>query len=568
MLRLLVLGWFVPLTAIVLLFLVVVTGRLDRQSERTITTSMENAAEICILRLSDCIDASKNASYLPYIRDSWSNYVKSGDEGKLYNEVTVFLAEQYKYNPSFDMTVLIFTEDPDTIYYTGNTTGRGSVSRIRYFKDSVQSEVLERSKDLDTRTEFFSSGGHVYMIRNLMNRGFKSYAVLVMELNPEEVFESLKSVWEYRGMTVFFDREFLWSEGEETNFDIESARAGKVYMTNQSGKDLVVCSKESVDGDFYYAVNYNVEAAALERRSINATFAILIFFMIPLIAMMIYFFNSRINKPITKLTDASKLLADGRYGITVEENMTKGGEIADLSHNFNIMSNKLSEQFNKIFVEEIALRDANIHALQSQINPHFLNNTLEIINWEARIHGEEKVSSMIEALSTMMSATMDRNRQSLITLDEEMEYVRAYLYIIECRYQDRFTYEEDIDPALLSVKVPRLIIQPVIENAVEYGSDEGGERRVSLKIQGDTDGESVDMQIMIINPGEPTPEDMEKIRELLSDDVDIKPMEERSTRIGIRNVNRRLKMIYGGDSHLTIEPDGQGNTISTIFVKK
>ncbi len=569
MLRFLAIGWLVPLTAIVLLFLVVVTGRLDRQSERTITTSMEKAAEICILRLSDCIDASKNASYLPYVRDAWNAYGKSGDEGKLYNDVTVFLAEQYKYNPSFDMTVLIFTEEPDTIYYTGNTTGRGSVSRIRYFKDSVRAEVLKRSKDLDTRTEFFSSRGHVYMIRNLMNRSFQSYAVLVMELNPEQIFESLKSVWEYRGMQISFDDEFLWAEGDEFEFTGLSSGADKAIMTRQQGKDLVACRKKSVDGSFTYAVAYDSGAVNLEKRSINVTFGILILFLIPLIGMMIYFFNSRINRPITTLTEASKQLAEGKYGIKVDESKKKEeGEIADLTHNFNLMSDKLSEQFNKIFVEEIALRDANIHALQSQINPHFLNNTLEIINWEARIHGEEKVSSMIEALSTMMSATMDRNRQSLITLAEEMEYVRAYLYIIECRYQDRFTYEEDIDPSLLNVKVPRLVIQPVIENAVEYGSEDNGARHVTLKIQGMAYGEEVDMQIMIINPGEPSPEDMEKIRELLSDDLEIKPMEERSTRIGIRNVNRRLKMIYGGDSHLTIEPDGKGNTISTIFVKK
>ena len=569
MLRLLALGWLLPLTAIVLLFLVVVTGRLDRQSQRTITTSMEKAAEICILRLSDCIDASKNASYLPYIRDAWNAYEKSGDAGKLYNEVTVFLAEQYKYNPSFDMTVLIFTDEPETIYYTGNTTGRGSVSRIKYFKDSVRQQALDRSKELDTRTEFFESDGHVYMIRNLMNRNFKSYAVLVMELNPEEIFESLKSVWEYRGMYVSFDREFLWREGDEFGFDPGNIGNGQARMLTQEGKDLVACSKESVDGDFIYAVAYDSAAVNLEKRSINVTFGILLLFLIPLIGMMIFFFNRKINRPITTLTDASKQLAEGKYGVKVdEEKSDKEGEIAELTHNFNLMSDKLNEQFNRIFVEEIALRDANIHALQSQINPHFLNNTLEIINWEARIHGEEKVSSMIEALSVMMSATMDRNRQSLITLTEEMEYVRAYLYIIECRYQDRFTYEEDIDPALLQVKVPRLIIQPVIENAVEYGSEENGARRVSLKIQGAADGDRVDMQILIINPGEPSSEDMEKIHELLSDDLEIKPMEERSTRIGIRNVNRRLKMIYGGESHLTIESDGNGNTISTIFVKK
>jgi sensor histidine kinase YesM len=568
MLRLMALGWFVPLTAIVLLFLLVVSGRIDRQSERTITTSMKKAAEISILRLSDCIDASKDASYLPYIGDAWASYRKDGDAGKLYTNVTSFLSEQYKYDPSFDITVLIFTDEPSTLYYTGNTTGRGSVSRIRYFKEAVQSEVLKRSEDLDTRTEFFSMGGHVYMIRNLMGRGFKRMAVLVMELNPEEVFESLKSVWEYRGMSIFYDGESLWSEGD-TALDLSSVipKRGEVLLDNISGKEMVISSETSVDGNFVYGVCYDMAAVNLEKRTITLTFCILLIFLLPLIFLVFNFFNNRISAPIETLTDVSKQIAGGNYGVTVDE--TRGsGEIADLNRNFNKMSEKLSEQFNKIFVEEIALRDANIHALQSQINPHFLNNTLEIINWEARMHGEEKVSSMIEALSVMMSATMDRNRQSLITLEEEMEYVNAYLYIIECRYGDRFSHKEIIDLALLSVKVPRLIIQPVIENAVEYGGTEDGRRHVTLLAEGTTDGDSVDMRIMIINPGEPSREDMDKIHKLLTDDIDIKPLEERSVRIGIRNVNRRLKMIYGGESRLVIESDGKGNTISTIFVKK
>jgi sensor histidine kinase YesM len=569
MLRLLALGWFVPLTAIVLLFLLVVAGRIDRQSERTITTSMEKAAEISILRLSDCIDASKDASYLPYIGDSWAAYQKDGDSGKLYNDVTSFLSAQYKYDPSFDITVLIFIDEPDTLYYTGNTTGRGSVSRIKFFKDKVMSVVLQKSEELDTRTEFFSMGGHVYMIRNLMGRGFKRTAVLVMELNPEEVFESLKSVWEYRGMHVLYDGELLYNEGDTVNRLSDSApKKDQVLLENVDGKEMVISSKDSVDGSFVFGVTYDATAVNLEKRTITLTFFILMVFLLPLIFLVFYFFNNRISAPIEALTDVSKQITEGNYGVTVEDESRGTGEIADLTKNFNKMSIQLSEQFNKIFVEEIALRDANIHALQSQINPHFLNNTLEIINWEARMHGEEKVSSMIEALSVMMSATMDRNRQSLITLEEEMEYVNAYLYIIECRYGDKFSHEEIIDPSLLSVKVPRLIIQPVIENSVEYGGTEDGHRQVTLRAEGTAEGDHVDMRIMIINPGEPSKEDMEKIKQLLEDDVDIKPMEERSVRIGIRNVNRRLKMIYGSESRLVIEPDGKGNTISTIIVKK
>ena len=110
-------------------------------------------------------------------------------------------------------------------------------------------------------------------------------------------------------------------------------------------------------------------------------------------------------------------------------------------------------------------------------------------------------------------------------------------------------------------------IQPVIENAVEYSYSEDGIRKVRLEVSGTSDGDRIDMKIRIINPGVPGDEDVAKIKELLTDEMDIRPMEERSTRIGIRNVNRRLKILYGSESGLTIEPDGNGNTISTIFVK-
>ncbi len=568
MLRLLALGWFVPLAAIVATFLIVVSGRIDRQSQRIITTSMEKAADISILRLLDCIDSSKDASYLTYIGDYWGEYQSTGDSGKLYNDVTGFLSEHYKYNPCFDITVLMFVDEPEVLYYTGNTTGRGSVSRIKFFKERVQKEALLLSEDLDTRTEFFSLDGHVYMIRNLIGRGFKRYAVLVMEINPDEVFESLKSVWEYKGMTVFFKEDELYRENMESP-DTEGITADKdsVIMESRDGQDFVITRRNSVDGYFTYYISYDATAVGVERRSINITFIILIIFLLPLILLVFYFFNRKINKPIATLTEASKKIAEGEYGEVVEEPSGEGSEITDLTRNFNKMSTKLGEQFNKIFVEEIALRDANIHALQSQINPHFLNNTLEIINWEARMNGQEKVSSMIEALSVMMSATMDRNRQSLIALSEELEYVDAYIYINTCRYQDRFIYEEQIDKALLQVKVPRLIIQPVIENAVEYSCGEDGIRRVKLVIEGSQLGDKIDMKIRIINPGVPSEEDVAKIKELLKDDMDIKPLEERSTRIGIRNVHRRLKMLYGSESGLTIEADGNGNTISTIFVK-
>ena len=134
----------------------------------------------------------------------------------------------------------------------------------------------------------------------------------------------------------------------------------------------------------------------------------------------------------------------GEYGTQIE-NMANSEEFYHMEESFNYMSSQLKQQFDKIYMEEIALRDAKIMALQSQINPHFLNNTLEIINWEARLNGNMRVSQMIEALSTMLEATMNRKANPYNTVAEEMEYVDAYLYIITQRYGEKFTCRKELD---------------------------------------------------------------------------------------------------------------------------
>ena len=107
-------------------------------------------------------------------------------------------------------------------------------------------------------------------------------------------------------------------------------------------------------------------------------------------------------------------------------------------------------------------------ALQSQINPHFLNNTLEIINWEARMAGDDRVSAMIEALSTMMGAVLDRDGRNQIPLKEELSYVDAYLFIINERLGGGLQVEREIEEEAAKIPVPRLILQPIVENAVEH----------------------------------------------------------------------------------------------------
>ena len=212
-------------------------------------------------------------------------------------------------------------------------------------------------------------------------------------------------------------------------------------------------------------------------------FLILLVFMIPLILQTMRFFHEKVTVPLRELIDAADAVREGKLGIQIK-NQEDNEEFYRVKDSFNHMSCQLKTQFEKIYLEEIALRDARIMALQSQINPHFLNNTLEIINWEARLNGNYKVSSMIEALSTMLGETMNRKEEQFHSVAEEMAYADAYLYIISQRFGAKFQCTKKVDESLLDVRVPRLIIQPIVENAVEHGVDVTRNGHLEIRIFG------------------------------------------------------------------------------------
>jgi two-component system sensor histidine kinase YesM len=218
------------------------------------------------------------------------------------------------------------------------------------------------------------------------------------------------------------------------------------------------------------------------------------------------------------------------------------------------MSARLQTQFDCLYQEELARRDAQIKALQAHINPHFLNNTLESINWQARMSGDVKASRMIEALSTVLDAALDRKGMPEVPLSEEMRYVNAYLYIVTQRFGERLKVDIDLPGALMGCRVPRLILQPVIENAVEHGIRPGGEGRVALR--GRLEGDFLILEIE--NDGGLSPQDEAHIARLLSPDYDMAG--EPSGNIGIANVNLRLRILYGPSCGLTIFR-GEGSAV-------
>lgn len=568
MLFLLLFGWFLPLLLTNGIMSIMATRKVHTQIDRSVTSSMEKAAEIMELQLAESETASKNASYLNVIREAYLTYQDGGNRRDFQATVFTFLEQQYMFHKNCQAVNLVFREYPNDIYYTYNNSTGGTYRDISYFKTYVAKDLLEEMDDLDTRTELRSYDGRLYMIRNLVDSKFHPFAILAIELNEESLMESLKSVWGYENAVVYLDGTYALSleGGDSLHYGEEQQNRlaeNDSFIEHASGRQNPYVYKrlKLYHSTLDCVVELDQSAIYAEIKTIRYVYGILAVFALPLVFIIYNFLNKRVNRPVQDLIKVFDVVRAGEYGTQIE-NMANSEEFYHMEESFNYMSSQLKQQFDKIYMEEIALRDAKIMALQSQINPHFLNNTLEIINWEARLNGNMRVSQMIEALSTMLEATMNRKADPYNTVAEEMEYVDAYLYIITQRYGEKFTCRKEIDESLLNYKIPRLIVQPIAENAIEHGMSITREGELVIRLYRKRE----DLLCIEIENNRPLSEENQaKIHKLLKEGPN--PQKEHRVSLGIRNVDQRLRMMYGPECGLFISNNKNNHTVSTILVK-
>lgn len=570
MVRRLVFGWFLPLFIMICVVIFLMTGNVLKQVEQTIQSSVEKTVEIMQIQLKDCETASKNASYMAMISKYYRQYYGQKDRTEFEKSVEQFLRQQYAYDDNCRTAELVVLNEPGSCYYALNESNGGSYQDIRFFQTKARVKILEVAETLDTGTTLVGIDGKIYMVRNLVTSKFVPYAVLALELDQDSLMKSYTGIWGYADAALYWNGELLvpglkeYGDHPEHNYAYMMNALGErdaLYEYKSGGYSYAYRRIRTYGGTMVLLVSLDNSVTYAEMKVMWYFFLILFLFMIPLVVQMMRFFHNKVTVPLGDLIVAADTVREGNLGIQIV-NEEDNEEFYRMKESFNHMSRQLKNQFDKIYLEEVALRDAKIMALQSQINPHFLNNTLEIINWEARLNGNYKVSGMIEALSTMLGETMNRREAQFHSVAEEMAYADAYLYIISQRFGAKFRCEEKIDEQLLNVQVPRLIIQPIVENAVEHGMDTTEQGRLEVRLFTREDGY---LCIEVEDNGHLTEEDRKRIDRILSQDIEL--AKEKRVSLGIRNVDQRLKMIYGADCGLFIESNEEDHTVSTILLK-
>lgn len=255
-------------------------------------------------------------------------------------------------------------------------------------------------------------------------------------------------------------------------------------------------------------------------------------------------FTKSIVKPIYKLKKLMKRAQEGELDISF--NAKYNDEIGELGNSFNTMVKEISNLINLVKIEEKNKRKAEINVLQAQIKPHFMYNTLDTIRWMAEEHNENDIVEIIEAFTNLLRISLSRGKE-IITVKEELIHIESYLTIQKIRYEEKLDYEINFQEEILDYKVIKLILQPLVENAIYHGIKE---KRGNGKLIVNAEKRNGILYFSISDNGKGIEkEKLELINEMLKKDN----VKEIKIGYGVFNVNERIKLIYGEDYGLTFK---------------
>ncbi|MBZ9624881.1 sensor histidine kinase [Clostridium sp. FP2] len=328
---------------------------------------------------------------------------------------------------------------------------------------------------------------------------------------------------------------------------------GSYLENSDEGKQLITIKTVDYTNWKVVAVAYMSEILDFKKTSTNFIGWIL-FVCIILIIFIFGFISAKISHPIKQLEESMKMVEAGDFNIYID---VKGeDEVERLSTAFNLMISKVRYLMAQIVIEQEAKRKSELNALQAQINPHFLYNTLDSIVWMAENEKNDGVITMVTALAKLFRISISRGK-NIITVREEMDHAKNYLIIQKIRYKNKFVFEIINQKEVLEYKTLKLILQPLIENSIyhgiEYMVDEGF-IKISVSV---TNGK---LLYEICDNGlgiEP---------EVLKHILEYREKDNTSSGVGVKNVHERIQLSYGSEFGLEIQSEIEEGTTIKIWL--
>ena len=379
----------------------------------------------------------------------------------------------------------------------------------------------------------------------------------LIEITPEgENLTRLKSVKKYLKNLRKYERSIERNLAQGAEYD------ANIQIWENDVQIVTGLIKEEIFQYVFHEIrDMQAEKAEMDlfyKRAMNGSLIALVILTLMVIAFSIYLPKS-FTKPITDLVDVTDRVSRGDLGARSHNESTD--EVGVLSTSMNQMIEKINGLLSQITKEQIRIREAELELLQSQINPHFLYNTLDTIIWLAEGGEEKRVVEMVKSLSAFFRTSLSRGRD-IITIREELLHAKSYLEIQQFRYQDILEYEIDVPDEYFEYTIPKITIQPLIENALYHGIKNkrgGGKITVTAEPSGD------DIVISVKDNGiGMTDERLEEVVRGMKGDT---PSD--NAIYGLYNVNERIRLKFGDKYGITLHSVyNEGSTCNILLPRQ
>ena len=378
--------------------------------------------------------------------------------------------------------------------------------------------------------------------------------ILYMDVDYQKLFtpyaETLISecglyITDQDGKLVFEESRF---SGKNQNYDLTYSEF--LEQRDRGSTDYIILCEQSNTTGWTVWLYQPVGLAGEAMRPIGVMAGVTILICI-FVAVLAYFITSgMVSSRIERLTHFMQKVQEGSMDMQMESD--DRDEIGMLYRGFGSMMKRIRTLINEVYLSKITQKEAELKALQAQINPHFLYNTLSLINWKALAAGEEDISRMTLALSTFYRTALNRGR-NVLQVETELSNTRAYLEIQSMLHDGNFDYEIEAQTEILQCESLNLILQPLVENAIHHGIEEKTDGRGKITVRGWKEDNCVWFMVEDNGVG-------------MEQEVADKILTMESKGYGVRNVNERIRLCYGEKYAMKVESVvGKGTKMTIHF---
>lgn len=486
----------------------------------------------------------------------------SMDSLRLAQSMYQVMQEQLRRN-SMIVSVSIFVDEE--WYYVGNTRRSLDASLLPEMEAGIpmdSSEIYWYAKEYPANSIY-----GVRSVKDLYYHTFEDEAILVIEYDLKgSITNFLKDSANVRyspGLAVSRDNQCLYT-------DLLAIPEEKLSLAEGSGYEMV-----SIDGHKYFTACLDTSYYGWKyaffilydnlfgaMRFLKCFFLIMAVFMILISVLYCEKLTVLITNRFTHLTRRMRSVQEGNFQTEVQDASHQGDELEVVCERFEEMVGRVDRLIQDNYVKQMLIHENQLKMLQNQINPHFLFNTLQTISWTARENRQDTISYIAEALGKLLRYTLREDNDPAV-LEEEVDILMRYVMIQKTRYQERLVIDVDIPEDVMKEKVPKLVLQSLVENSIKYALEAMLE---PCHIQISVRDENSALRILVSDNGPGIdPAVLEEFPASAGAARNGRPL---GCGIGLKNIRQRLKLLFGEESELLLYNTGNGTRVEVFIVKE